>query len=134
MMTNNEEIEKILRLVEEKKLTVEEAVQLLNALEEGEDEDKRKGFYEKDHFQTANGNNRWLRIRVTDSDSGRSRLNIRIPVTLISAGIKMGMKLNPEIPGVDPEKIVQFIEKGEIGQVVDISDEVEGEHVEIYVE
>ncbi len=73
-------------------------------------------------------------VRVTDTDSGKTRVNVRLPVGLIRAGVKMGAKFAPEIEGMDIEQLMTFINSGEIGQVVDVLDEEDGEHVEVFIE
>jgi len=61
-------------------------------------------------------------------------VNVRLPVGLVGAGLKMGMKFSPEIEGFDPNIINEFLESGEIGQIVDVFDEEDGERVEVFIE
>ena len=43
-----------------------------------------------------------MRVRVTDTDTGKTRVNIRLPLNLVGSGIKMGMRFVPEVDGLDP--------------------------------
>jgi hypothetical protein len=48
--------------------------------------------------------------------------------------IKMGAKFAPEIEGAQYEEIMEAIRSGQQGKIMDIVDEEDGEHVEIFVE
>jgi hypothetical protein len=129
-MIRGEERMKILRMVEAGKITAEQATQLLESLDEVPVSSKAQP-------QGAAGPQmagRWFRVRVTDSDTGRTRVNVRLPVGVISAGIKMGMRFAPQIEGLDLDALNTMINNGEIGQIVDVIDEKDGEHVEVFIE
>ena len=81
---------------------------------------------------TASG--RWLRIRVTDVNTGRPKVNVNIPMGLVNVGLKMGAKFAPEVDGLDVQQITEAINSGMTGKIIDVMDEEDGEHVEIYVE
>jgi hypothetical protein len=53
---------------------------------------------------------------------------------MVSVGIKMGSKFAPQIEGLDSAELMQIIESGEVGQIVDVFDEDDGEHVEVFLE
>jgi hypothetical protein len=59
---------------------------------------------------------------------------VRLPIGMVSAGVKMGMRFAPNVEGVDPEQLMDFIQSGEIGQIVDVYNDEDGEHVEVYIE
>ena len=73
-------------------------------------------------------------MRVTDSISGRVRVNVRLPVGVINAGLKLGMKFAPNVEGVDYKEIADMIQAGGIGKIVDVEDVKDGEHVEVFIE
>jgi hypothetical protein len=62
------------------------------------------------------------------------RVNVRLPVGLIKAGAKFGAKFSPEIEGLDIDELMSYIDSGEMGQIVDVQDEEDGEHVEVFIE
>ncbi|MGD0708419.1 MAG: hypothetical protein ABSA51_08195 [Anaerolineaceae bacterium] len=126
-MTSNDERLKVLKMVQEGKISAEEAAKLLETLEQ--DISPRQLPTGE---TTAAG--RWFRVRVTDADSGRTRVNVRMPLGVVNAGIKMGMKFAPELEGVDPQEIISLVQSGDIGQIVDAYVEDDDEHVEIFIE
>ncbi len=77
---------------------------------------------------------RYLRVLVTDTDTGKTRVNVRLPVSLINSGLKMGARFAPEIEGLEMEDLNAWMNSGEVGQIVDIFDEDDGEHVEVFLE
>jgi hypothetical protein len=54
---------------------------------------------------------------------------------VVKAGLKMGMRFSsPDINGLNADQLSQFIDSGAIGQIVDVMDDEDGEHVEIFIE
>jgi hypothetical protein len=129
-MVSSEERLKVLKMVEENKISAEQAVQLLMALE-SQGKSAKKTEDSGGVFKTGT---KWLRVRVTDTNTGRTRVNIRVPTSLVGAGLKMGMRLSPEIEGLDTEQIMKFIEAGTVGKIIDVTDEKDGEQVEVFLE
>lgn len=124
---------KILQMVEEGKITAEDAVSLLEALGESSGKAHRRRTAEN-VYSHPSGKPKFLRVRVTDTDSGKARVNVRLPIGMLKAGVKMGMKFAPEVEGMDMGELMQFVESGELGKFVDVFDDEDGEHVEVYVE
>jgi hypothetical protein len=127
----NEERLKVLKMVQEGKINAEDAIELLSILEEGR---RRPPVPPPTPPGISRRDNRWLRVRVTDTNSGKTRVNVRLPIGMVSAGVKMGMRFAPNVEGIDPEQLMELIQSGEIGQIVDVYDEEDGEHVEVYIE
>ncbi len=81
----SEEKRKILEMLSEKKITVDEAERLLSALSGGEGSEAEEGV--------AEGSPKWptfLRVLVEPGEESEKgdRVNIRIPIKLIRAGLK----------------------------------------------
>jgi hypothetical protein len=135
-MATAEERVKILRMIQEGRINAEQAVQLLEAMDGG----TRKSA--KAHLMpsvrpppTASARNgRWFRVLVTDTTTGKTRVNIRIPVGLVSAGMKMGARFAPQVEGLDTEQLMQQLSSGETGKIVDVYNDDEDEHVEVFIE
>jgi hypothetical protein len=126
-MATNEERMQILKMIEEGKISASEGTELLRTLaqsDRGQPAETLKGA----------SNPRWFRVRVTDLDTGRNKVNVNIPMGLVHVGIKMGARFAPEMEGVEYEEIMQAIRGGQQGKVLDITNEEEGERVEIFVE
>lgn len=127
-MTTAEERLKILKMIEEGKISAEEGAKLLSALSEG-----RRGPGMPTPPRPPGGP-RMLRIRVTDVHSGRSKASVQIPLDLVDAGMKIGAHFAPEVNGVDMNNVMEAVRTGMTGKIIDVMDEEDGEHVEIYVE
>lgn len=124
-MATPDERMKILRMLEQGKLSAEEASRLLKALS--------KTKVEKRSPATETGA-KWLRIRVTDLEGENTSVNINLPMRLVNVGLKLGSQFIPEMEEVDLEELNEALESGLTGKIVDVVDEEEGQHVEIYVE
>ena len=127
-MIRNEERLKVLKMVSDGKITAEEATILLETLDEG------PVAAGKAQSATQGIPGRYFRVRVTDSASGKVRVNVRLPLGVINAGLKLGMKFAPNVEGVDYKEIAEMIQAGGVGKIVDVEDDKDGEHVEVFVE
>jgi hypothetical protein len=126
-MVTNEERMKILKMLQEGKISAEEAASLIESI------DQSDGSL-KGEVVTKNLNGRWFRVRVTDKKNDKVKVNVRLPLSLVGVGLRLGKKYSPEMEDLDIEEIFQAIQAGELGQIVDVEDEEEGEHVQVYVE
>lgn len=125
-MSSSEERMKILKMVQDGKIKPAEGIQLLEALESA----SKRNAADADGLRQP----RWFHVRVTDTDTGKPRVNIRLPISVIGAGIKMGAKFSTEVEGLDHDQLMQFIRAGVTGQIIDVYDEKDGEHVEVFLE
>jgi hypothetical protein len=125
-MSINDERMKILRMIEDGKITAEEGAKLLAALSEGQSGSSGPTN------RAASG--LMLRIRVTDVNSNRTKANVQLPLSMIDAGMKIGARFIPEVEGVDMSNVMNAVRSGVTGKIVDMTDEIGGEHVEIFIE
>lgn len=123
-MASSEERLKILRMVEEGKISPEEAARLLAAVTKAE----------RKRASSTSAEGRWLRVRVTDMDSGKTAVNVNLPVSLVNVGLRMGARFVPEMEGVSMSELDEAIRRGVTGKIIDIVDEEERQRVEVYVE
>ena len=138
----SEERVAILKMVEGGKITADEALNLLEALEDDNKEQITEGI--------RPAGKRFLRIKVNNS---KTNVNVNIPLALIKAFSKLihfGMGFIPEkerlemldkgidIKAIDFDKLVSLIDEGLVdGKLVDVDAEIPGEgktKVEVYVE
>ncbi|MBN2257156.1 MAG: hypothetical protein JW704_04945 [Anaerolineaceae bacterium] len=123
---------KVLKMLEDGKISAEDAARLLKTLDEV---DNKPPKVPSDGSQPpSSSGGRWFRVRVTDIETGKPRVNIRMPVSVVKSGLKMGAHFSPNIEGMEISKLSEVIESGEIGQVVDVYDDEDGEHVEVFIE
>ncbi|MGH2521199.1 MAG: hypothetical protein ACRDH2_01740 [Anaerolineales bacterium] len=83
---------------------------------------------------SAATSNRWLRIRITNLETGRPKVNVNLPLAWVKWGLQIGAKHSPEIAGLDFNEIVEQIQAGAQGKLIEVEDTEDGERVEIYVE
>jgi len=126
-----EEIKKILEMLEEKKITSEEAVELLEALRETKEEEETTPLSTK--------KKRFLKIRVTKGD--KPQVNVTIPFSLVKWGLNLASKFGKdtvniegkEIP-IDMDELNKAMNDPEFtGKIVDVVEEEKGEHIEIEI-
>jgi len=111
----------ILKMVQEGKVTADEALKLMEALE-GPDTGAAMS-------KTAA---QWLRVRVTDSKTARPKVNVNLPLGLLSVVTKF-VKME-DMGGIDLNEIIRLVKEGARGKIVDVMDEEEGVHVEVVIE
>ncbi|MBU3091409.1 hypothetical protein K2F40_05265 [Clostridium sp. CM028] len=136
----NEEISRILRMVEEGKINSEEAMQLIDALN-GES----KEFIILDKVAANNSHTKgrthakMLKIRI--KSKGNDNANINIPLKFVSGMIKtFGRIPNVNVDGMEnvdmdamTQSILDAIDNGMDGKIVDIKSG-DGDAVEIVIE
>lgn len=127
-----EERLRILKMVEEGKVSAAEGASLLDALSQG-----RKALRggARPAVEADPDSPRWFRVRVTDLETGRSKATVNIPFGLMDWGLRIGAHFAPEMEGYDLQELGRILrEEGPAGKIVDVIDDEDGEHVEIYVE
>jgi len=123
---SSEERLKILKMIEDGKITAEEGTRLLGALNK-QKQRRTEGLTE--------GTPRWLRVRVMDLHSGKESVRVNLPISLVNVGMKMGARFIPDAEQETVmEDLAQALNQGMTGKIVDIIDEDEGQRVEIFVE
>lgn len=127
-MASTDERMQILNMVAEGKITADEGARLLSALEP----DRKKK--ETVASMTTPSRPRWFRVRVTDLETGKNKVNVNLPMSLVDVGTRMGARFAPELEDVDFEDIIEQIKSGAQGKIIEVEDSEGGERVEIYVE
>jgi hypothetical protein len=132
-MVSSEERMRVLKMIQEGKVSAEEGLKLLETLE-------NTGNAPVGSARATTGEGvpgsraKWLRVKVTDTKTGKVRVNLRLPVSLLRAGSKIGARISTDMDGLDMDKLMALIRSGELGRVVDVVDEEDGEHVEVNLE
>ncbi len=145
MSTNAEERMKILAMLEENKLTADQAALLLNALEDRGRKEPAPAVkaQEAPAPETAittpapaapARKTGYFRIQVSDTNTGKAKVHVRLPLSLVNLGLKIGSRYTDELQGINFEELMDALSSGEGGKLVEVFDEEDGEHVEIYVE
>lgn len=74
----------------------------------------------------------WLHVRIDDYKSGRSKVQVNIPLGLLKFGAKLGRGVMPELSKADWQLLRSSLQSGE-GVLVDIDNEQQGERVQVYL-
>ncbi len=126
-MATTEERMQILRMIEEGTISATEGAALLRALDQsgsGPAKEPLKGATTP----------RWFRVRVTDLNTGRNKINVNIPLGLVNVGVKMGARFVPDMESAQYEQLMESIRSGQTGKVIDVMNNEDGERIEVFVE
>jgi len=127
-MATTEERMQILKMVAEGTISAEDGAKLLAALDP---ETKRK---EVQPTTTGPSTPRWFRVRVTDLETGKNKVSVNLPMSLVDVGTRMGARFAPELEDLDFHDIIEQVKSGAQGKIIEVEDTEGGERVEIYVE
>lgn len=130
----------VLQMISEGQITVEEGARLLSSL--GSRHAQPQAASQPDvqepmpsvEPRAANGQARWFRVRVSDINSGRTRVMVNLPFALVRWGLRIGAQYSEEVNEINLQELADILEQGYQGKIVDVLDEEDGEHVEIFVE
>jgi hypothetical protein len=126
-MATTEERMQILNMVAEGQISAGDGAKLLAALEPAK-KDVRVVAAQ------APSPAKWFRVRITDLESGKSKVNVNLPMSLVDVGTRMGARFAPELEDLDFNDIIEQIKSGAQGKIIEVEDAEGGERVEIYVE
>ena len=118
----NDERDRVLKMLEDKKITAEEASKLLDAINRSEGGGRR---------------NRFLKVRVYDRGSDRAKVNVTLPIGLVRWGMNFipdEARAKIEEQEIDLKMVTEALEKGITGKIVDVDDDEKGHHVEVWLE
>jgi hypothetical protein len=113
-------------MVNENKIDAQEGARLLSALHNASPGSQAQAPRE--------GTPRWFRVRVTNLATGRTKVNVNLPLSLVKVGLKMGARYSSDIEDFDWDEIVTAIQEGAEGKLVEVEDVEDGEKVEVYVD
>ena len=131
-MASTEERMRILMMIQEGKISAAEGARLIEALDDLSEPTPPPS---PSSTTISTGKKpRYLHVLITDTDTGKTRVNVRLPVSLINSGIRMGARFAPEIEGLNMEDLNAWLNSGEVGQIVDVFDGEDGEHIEVFLE
>ncbi len=124
----NEELEKVLSLLQEGKINKEQASQLIEAL---------KSSPPSSSNETRNSSSRKIRIRVTEKD--QQKINLNMPVSWITFGLKFisrdehFISIGGQSIPIDKDRITDALTDPDFrGTLVDV--DKDGSHVEVVIE
>ena len=128
MNTTNERM-LILRMIEDGKISAEEGAKLLTSVDAEPKKQPSNAMVPR-----KPGGAQWFRVRVSDSRSGKMKALVNLPIGLMDWGLRVGAQFAPEMEGLDLNELSEVLRSGADGKIVEVYDEEDGEHVEIYIE
>jgi hypothetical protein len=141
----------ILKMIENGKITASEGASLLKAISSeipdtpqdpdlkpfGTSSAKAKQDTPEPSSPQQTTEARWLRVTVTDPQTGQQRVKLNIPIGLVNTGLRMGARFVPNLNKTEYKefmtKMEEFSRSRQSGLVVDTVTE-NGEHLSVYVE
>ncbi len=128
MAASKDERDRILRLVESGQITAIQAAQLLDTLEDTES----VGIPLAMHRMRE----RVIHVRSTNTNAPTNKVtvNATLPLSLLKAGLRLGERFLPQLMSSEVTDLLQTIETGTSGRVLDLQDMEKGERLEVFVE
>lgn len=130
MATSIDERNRILALVEAGQISASEAAQLLDALLV-EQAPEAQQIHRTERMQ-----NHTVRIWLTEAASRQQkvRMTATLPAPLIGASLRMLSRLLPQLNNTTIRQLIDTIERGSTGRLLDLQDLEEGKRLEIFIE
>lgn len=129
-MATTEERLRILKMIEEGKISAEAGAKLIAALTSSREQERKSTTTPG---QTM-GRGRWLRVRVSNTRTGRQQVNVSLPISLVDIGLQIGARFSPQLQGIRVNQLLQSIKDGATGKLIDVTEANDGNHVEVFVE
>jgi hypothetical protein len=126
-----EERLRILKMVENGRVSPGEGATLLSAIGE-----QTSGKRTEPHtsWGPKSDSMRFFRVLVTDLYTGRRKTTVNIPMGLMDWGLKVGAQFTPEIADINLAELSELIQSEAGGKIIDVVDEEDGEHVEVFID
>ena len=119
----NEERMRILNMLEEGKISVDEATKLIEAVEAPQQETEI----------VPQGKPKWLKVRVEDGED--EKVSVNLPLSLARVALKFipeHARGRMEAQGIDIDALLNEVTETKIGKLVEVQDG--DEHVEVWIE
>jgi DNA-binding transcriptional ArsR family regulator len=139
MSLSSEKRTEILQLLANGKITADEAAELLSASPKAEVETPTPSPAPPTPEPaakpvTSNGHKpKWLHVQVNDLATGKSKVKVNVPLRMVKFDLSIGKRFAPELEGMDWDDLSRVMTE-DAGLLVDVQDEEDGEHVQIYVD
>ena len=119
---NNTERMQVLQMVEEGQVSIEDAIGMMSSPEK------------LSALPKPSNENRWLRVRVTDLETGKRKVSVNVPLKLMKWGMKIGARFTPELEGMDLDDLLADLDQYTSGTLVEVEDDSDGQRVEVFIE
>jgi hypothetical protein len=124
-MEGSDERTRILEMVAEGKLKASEASRILEALQASD---------QAISSAQQGGGAKWLRVRVFDLESGKSKVSVNVPLALADVAMRFIPAETLATTGIDPRSVVAALRNAGPGKILEAVDEDDKQRVEITIE
>ena len=83
---------------------------------------------------TGNGKPRWLKIRVVNRATGNQKVNVTLPIGLVSFGLGIARHFGADTGGMGTDELLTLLKSEQRGMLVEVNDEEDDEQVMIYLD
>lgn len=128
MRNISEERMQILKMIQDGKISAQEGMELMNALDQSPAEEG----------PVSTTRAKWLKVRVMTMDN-KVKTKVNLPISLVDIGLKMGAAYAPQMKDsgldkIDIRAVMEAVKNGAEGKIVEVEDDEKQEKIEIYVE
>ena len=110
-MVTSEERMKILDMIREGKLSVDDGAKLLAALDESPP---------RRQATPPRPGNQMFRVRVTDPTSGKTKVSASLPMSLVDAGLNIASNFTVNVDGISMDEVREAINSGLTGKIIEV--------------
>jgi hypothetical protein len=133
------ERQEILELLAKGKINADEAAELLSSVSEKVTESiptpqETAVPAEAPALETNGKKPTWFKVRVRNLETGKNKVTVNIPLRMVNFGLKLGKHFAPELDGLDYQELANMMKTMDAGMLVEVEDEEDNEHVQVFVE
>jgi hypothetical protein len=135
------ERQEILELLAKGKINADEAAELLSSVSEKATEPistpqkTAESVAPETPVMETNGKKpTWFKVRVRNLETGKNKVTVNIPLRMVNFGLKLGKHFAPELDGLDYQELAGMMKTMDAGMLVEVEDEEDNEHVQVFVE
>lgn len=135
---SNDRKREILELLENGQISADEAAQMLSADPEaqtaGDQAPEATDVPLGEESNKSGDGPSMFRVRVRNMKTGENKVSVNIPVRMLKFGLKLGSRFSPELEGLDLNEINGLVTDMESGMLVEVQNDENNEHVQVYIE
>ncbi|MBN1566158.1 MAG: hypothetical protein JXA10_20135 [Anaerolineae bacterium] len=130
----------ILEQLAQGEIDASQAAELLNAVPDAAQADpppaaEQAPTPDADSSAQEQNGRRWLRIHISNLETGRSRVRVNVPLGLVQFGLKVGARFTDEVDSDLMRNVMDVLHDTDItGTLVEVEDVEDNERVHIFVE
>jgi hypothetical protein len=118
----NAERMQVLRMLDSGDVSIDEAIRMVSTPEQPAPSSQEAGRQQ------------WLRVRVSNLETGAARVNLNIPMSLMRWGLGLCSRFAPELDSADLEQVLTELDQYPGGRLVEVEDMADNQLVEILIE